>query len=509
MRVLHCPLKTSIFLVCAGFGTSACSFIVETEVDPDDQPGSTLSCSVDSDCSSLGSRFQCVRGGCFSPEGGCTRTQRVSTAIEEDQTWYPDTCYELAATIFVRNNAILTIRPGTKIVGLGTAAALIITRNGRILASGTEADPIVMTSAQPVGDRKPGDWGGLALLGNAPVNVGEDFLEGLQESPDTTYGRTVDPDEEWSCGILQYVRVEFAGFEFSNNNELNGLTLAGCGFDTQVEYVQVHYGSDDGIEIFGGNVGLQWIVISRAQDDALDWDQGWRGWAQFVAILQDEPRPDLNSNIYTGGDNGIEADSFSEIEPGNPRSRPRLFNFTMVGSQGVNARSRAMLLREGTSASLRNFLVMDYAQGLWDIRDISADCFRSPLGQSCPPTDRFTLDGILLYNMGSDGITYVLPEDLDNDNNFDEAAYITTTSTARTLLLQANDSPNLVQPRLSESSNIDLRPILGSAADISHLNPPAFADRPEQVQVSGQNYIGALEPGGQNWMAGWTSFPDN
>lgn len=493
--------------------------VLSEDLGPDMGPDSEASpdipdpsrCTVDADCESqFGLRFRCVRNSCFNLDAECTQTVRVTDSIETSQTWYPDRCYELGGTIFVKNGATLTIQAGTRITGLNQAAALIVTRTGRIMASGTEDDPIVMTSGRPVGMRQPGDWGGLALLGRAPINVGEDALEGLEETEDTTYGGGQNPDPEYNCGTVRYTRIEFAGFEFANNNELNSLTLAGCGFDTLIEYVQVHYGSDDGVEVFGGEVGMQWIVISRAQDDSLDWDQGWLGFAQYVAILQDEPRPDLNVNIFTGGDNGIEADSLSPETPGVPRSRPKLYNFTMVGSQAPGSRTRGMILREGTSAVMRNFLMMNYAQGMWDIRDLTADCMRRPLGATCTSTDTFVMDGLLLHNMGPGGNDYVLPDSTDNDSGFDESAFITTATDSRFLLLdRETESPTLVQPDINRLGDIDLRPSADSVADIRDQNPPPFVDPPEQVQDDGRNFIGAFAPGGINWMQGWTSFPDN
>lgn len=512
MRTLTGPTFLSIAM-----GAGACSLIVDSEIredrgfQPIDDLGvGTFPCTLDTDCANqFGARSMCVRNRCFDLGQGCARTERVNSSIETDTTWWPDTCYELGTTVYVRNGATLTIERGTRITGLEDETALVVTRSGRIDARGSPSDPIVMTSGQVEGMRVPGDWGGLAMLGRAPINgPGEDFLEGLPQDENARYGDIVAPDPDHDCGTLRYVRIEFAGFEVANNNELNGLTLGGCGQNTRIEYVQVHYGSDDGIEVFGGTVGLQWVVISRAQDDSLDWDQGWRGFAQFLVVLQDEPRPDLDANIYTGGDNGFEADSLSDTDPGTPRSRPRLYNVTMVGSREAGSRTRGMLLREGTSAELRNFLVTGYVNGLWDVEDLTADCFRSPPGPSCTETgEQVLVEGLLLHDMGPDGTTWVVPDapSDDDDDGFDEVAYVNTSTIGA--LVFAN--PFLVQPSLSEPRTLDLRPVSTSPADISRQNPRPFSDRPEQVQVSGRNYLGAFRPGGENWMAGWTAFPEN
>ena len=159
------------------------------------------------------------------------RTQvNVQSNITSDTTWTADNVYVLLAPIFVETGATLTIEPGTTILGekagLGT---LIVARGGRLIAEGTREAPIVFSSAQPIGTRATQDWGGLIINGAAPINVpgGEAFGEG-----DTgAYGGT-NPDD--SSGSIRYVRVEYAGIEFSPDNELNGIAFQGVGRGTDV-----------------------------------------------------------------------------------------------------------------------------------------------------------------------------------------------------------------------------------------------------------------------------------
>ncbi|HEX8704398.1 MAG TPA: hypothetical protein VF815_36540, partial [Myxococcaceae bacterium] len=189
------------------------------------------------------------------------QTCEVSQDITGDTTWTKNHTYVLKANVFVKN-ATLKIEPGTVIKG-GINTSLAITSSARLDAQGTVAEPIVFTSVVDVGSRQAGNWGGLVLLGKAPLNVqgGVDNIEGYPESADTQYGGT---DAAHDCGTLKYVRIEFAGYRLGGNNELNGLTLGGCGTRTVVDYVQVHRGLDDGVEMFGGTASLKHVVVTLA-----------------------------------------------------------------------------------------------------------------------------------------------------------------------------------------------------------------------------------------------------
>src|SRR5690606_39095237 len=144
-------------------------------------------------------------------------------------TWSTGQVILLSGQIFVKNNAVLTIQPCVIIRGdkSVSGAGLFITRGSKIIAQGTINQPIVFTSDQAPGNRNIGDWGGVVLLGNASTNDagGQNYIEGLPPSPDTQYGGGSSPNDNDSSGILKYVRIEFAGYAYQPNKEINGLTF--------------------------------------------------------------------------------------------------------------------------------------------------------------------------------------------------------------------------------------------------------------------------------------------
>ena len=205
---------------------------------------------------------------------GVTRVDVEAGDITTDTTWTKDKLYTLRGYVFVTRGT-LTIEPGTVIQG-DSGSALAIGQDAKVHAVGTAAEPIVFTSSSPT--PAAGNWGGLVLLGKAPINVtgGTNLVEGFATSfgDRVRYGGT---NAAHDCGTLKYVRVEYAGFELAPGNELNGITLGACGTATEIDFVQSHLGLDDGIEVFGGTVNLKHIVISAPDDDGLDWDLGWTG----------------------------------------------------------------------------------------------------------------------------------------------------------------------------------------------------------------------------------------
>ena len=176
------------------------------------------------------------------------RQLRSLLSEPDSPNWHLSETYEylLRGAVFVKNGAILTIEPGVKIYGeQATNGTLIIAQGSKIMAEGTASAPIVMSSDAFEGSRARGQWGGLIINGSAPTNQGVTFGEG-----DTGAFGGNDPTD--SSGVLRYVRVEYAGIEFSPDNELNGIAFQGVGSGTVVDHVQVHMNQDDGVEMFGG-----------------------------------------------------------------------------------------------------------------------------------------------------------------------------------------------------------------------------------------------------------------
>jgi len=399
----------------------------------------------------------------------------IEGSINESVNWQADKHYILSGLVFVESGVTLSIEAGTKISG-SPGSALIVTRDAKINAQGRSNAPIVFTSKQAEGERQRGDWGGLVLLGNAPINKGTAHIEGIKaDDPRGGYGGMADTG---SCGVLKYVRVEFAGYEISQDNELNGLTLGGCGSGTIINHVQVHMGLDDGVEVFGGTVNLKHIFISHPGDDGLDWDQGWQGKAQFVIVHQG---PD-------GGDNGIEADNDKNNHHAAPRSQPTLSNISLIGSGHSDIAQRGLLLRRGTAGDLRNFLITGFTTEALDLGDEST--------ASLVGTDQLTAKGWVIQHAEK---RYFSQEfgSKDDDNGFSEQAWL---NNANNLLT----SRELLNSKTSVAGAIpDFSPRAGSAAAKIFVPLPQ-----DEFWDEGANYAGAIRPGERiSWLDGWTAYP--
>lgn len=268
-----------------------------------------------------------------------------------------DKLWVLQGGVFIgndnKNNTSISIQQGTKIVGATGADFLVIDRGAKIFAEGTRSNPIVFTTAN-TGNTARGQWGGLILNGNAPINKPGGQAQG--EGNTGFYGGTNPAD---NSGVLKYIRVEYAGFEITPDNELNGIAFQGVGNGTVVDYIQVHKNADDGVEFFGGTVDIKHVFLSGNKDDSLDWTYGWTGRAQFIIVDQFKDQ----------GNNGIEADSSMTVGA-TPRSNPILSNMTFVGTRGEAAKGgSALLLRRGTGAEILNSIFTGFKKGCIDIDD--------------------------------------------------------------------------------------------------------------------------------------------
>ena len=345
-----------------------------------------------------------VTGRKTSTKIGWRGAEVVQAPIVESTTWRAGSVYRLDGLVFVEGSAHLVIEPGVTVLG-GPGAALIVTRDASIHARGTADEPIVFTSAKPDGERASGDWGGVALLGNAPINRGQANIEGIP--PGDTRSAFGGNDRSSNCGVLEYVRIEFAGTSIGTDNEMNGLTLGGCGSATLVHHVQVHRGHDDGVEIFGGTADLRYILVSHARDDAFDWDMGWTGRAQFLIVQQ---HPGM-------GDAGFEGDNWKDDPEAKPVSRPQIHNVTMVGSRNPNRDQRAMVIRHGSGGEFRNFLITGFPRESIDLRgELTAERVASKM---------LSFGSIAMSTIGPDGLTYFTDESGagDDDGGFDERRY--------------------------------------------------------------------------------------
>ncbi len=289
----------------------------------------------------------------------------VSTDVLTNTTW--SGVIKLQNKIYVKNNATLTILPGTIIRGDKlTQATLIVTRGAKIYANGTASNPVVFTSNEAPGTRLPGDWGGLVLLGLAKNNQpgGVANIEGIVPTTDTQFGGNFDND---NSGSLTYVRIEFAGIALEPNKEINGLTCGSVGSATVIDYVQVTSSGDDSFEWFGGTVNCKHLIAYRGLDDDFDTDFGYRGKVQFGLSIRDK---DLSDAI--GDSNSFESDNDAAGSTAQPKTRPIFSNMTLVGPKGNGTIAlpvgekfeKAFRLRRNTSTSCLNSLVTGWEKGL-------------------------------------------------------------------------------------------------------------------------------------------------
>ncbi|MBD3222954.1 T9SS type A sorting domain-containing protein [bacterium] len=416
-----------------------------------------------------------------------------------DRTLSPDTLYTLRGQVYFEDGATLTIPAGTRIVG-EPAGTIVIKQGGQIFVNGTPEEPVVMTSAMEPGMRSNGDWGGLVVLGRAPLNVdpaGTDIEGGIIEGQ---YGGDIADD---SSGVIKYLRLEFPGYRFEEGNEINGLTMGGLGHGTELHHVQVSFANDDSYEWFGGNVDGHHLVALGGLDDDFDVDEGFRGRLQFLFAMK---YPDIFD--AAGSANGLENDSKDEAEP---FSQPIYSNITMVGPERIdalvgnlppgNTHRNMGVLRENTRSSIFNSVLVGFVRG-WSLRDGSIQAALD--GDLRIQNSSFTAmyDG---YPDGSAHDTDRFPTIEDwlgttafNNNGIDQRLPSTVG------LTDMSDLTN-PQPQPQAFSELD------GTADFSNDYLADVAGRYSFDTTA--NYRGAFAPGvamDQQWTAGWTNFdPQN
>jgi len=287
--------------------------------------------------------------------------------------------YLLKGQVFVPNGVTLTIPAGTVVTGeKATKATLIIQPGGKLVANGTASSPVVFTSAQPVGARDRGDWGGIILLGNAFVNqTAKPAIEGI--TPSQTFGSIVadgatpTTNATENSGTLTYVRIEYAGIELTPNNETNSLTMGGVGNGTTVSYVQVSFGGDDGFEWFGGTVNGKYLVSHSSWDDDFDTDFGWGGNVQYGLIVRNTFFADQSGSNAFESDNQGNGNAIAGVCDGNTNTgctRGIFSNITVLGPRDMQSRSisgnyqNAMHIRRRSSISVFNSFFGGFRVGL-------------------------------------------------------------------------------------------------------------------------------------------------
>jgi len=443
----------------------------------------------------------------------------ISGTIESDLTLTDDVYYTLVGRVDVGidiggdgnkaggKSATLTIPAGVTIASKTASDFLQINRGSKIMAEGTVSNPIIFTSSQKLDgsltneESARGLWGGIVILGRAPINKCSNDVRGtaacekvVEGSTDSLMGGNISDD---NSGSLKFVRVEYAGYEIFPGNELNGITFGGVGNGTTVDYIQVHNNLDDCVEFFGGTVDVKHLVCTGAGDDNLDIDWGYTGRLQFVLVKQ-----------TNAGDHIVESDNTNaDATVGyltTPRSTPKVANFTFLS----NGSDEAMKYKEGVSGIYMNGIVKSTgAKGCIEHTKLETL-------QDAPGYDKIAHHSVFM-DCGT-GKTYAAGDDSATDAelkaSIEERVTNTTVGGTSTLVgtyfLGENES-NIT----SAFNNVQAVCAVGTHADGSTTTLcPTYSTKESAYTMDpwfrATNYIGAFSPGSDednNWAAGWTT----
>lgn len=437
-------------------------------------------------------------------------------------TWMAENVYVLKELVIVEDGAVLNIESGTVIKAEDTqnvgAAGIVVARGGKIMAEGTADKPIIFTSVQDnisgpdlldYTDR--GLWGGIVILGHAQTNnpgdANGDFkeIEGVNEllaEGDTRaeYGGSNNADDS---GVMQYVSIRHTGINIgeSDGNEIQGLTLGGVGHGTTLEHIEVYASGDDGVEFFGGTVNLKYFVSVFNSDDAVDWDQGWRGNGQFWFVLQ---APDKAGAA-------AEQDGAGGDEHFKPYAMPTIYNATYVGA-GSDAspesdRGEMLMFRDNTGGFYHNsiFTQFNTAKGGYalQIEDIDNTGLKTEDSRQRFEAGDLALHNNLWWDFGSgDEIADWIDADDPAFATAIGAHLLASGNMAADPMLRGVDRGVEGQLGLMGGGMLDPRPFKESPA-FSMARSPYPANDAFFTEVS---YVGAF--GADHWLEGWTALDE-
>jgi len=400
--------------------------------------------------------------------------------LTEDTYLAASGTYYLNQQLFVKDGVTLTIEAGTEILGRydanysadNPAPCLVVEQGGKIIAQGTAEAPITFRSELDATDPNYGNgrglWGGLIINGYAPIanDGGTANVEGLTGVP---YGGT-DPDD--NSGVLRYVRVWNGGSSIAPDNEINGITLAGVGRGTTVEYCEVGLNLDDGFEMFGGTVDLKYCSVIAVGDDAFDTDAGYQGRGQFLLVVRADD-----------SDKGHEMDSKTNGDlDSQPRSHPHFANVTVISS--VAHGEDALRLREGTGGDFRNYIIHGANDGVRN-DDNGSELVTQDLAaaQAHGHPDYLYISGSMVMN----GLADVPWDDFDESTDGAWTGTMVSESAGLAMTVDANGLPATL-----------------------HVNPPlnsiAFENVDEVIEddfFTQTDYKGAFSSD-SNWLEGWS-----
>lgn len=429
--------------------------------------------------------------------------------IISNTTWYRDTIYILKGYVRVAEPATLKIQPGTIVMSMPAptdTAFLIIEKGAKIIANGTEANPIVFTSCKAPGTRNRGDWGGIIILGKAKNNLGTDI-----ELPGTFKAFHGGVNDDDNSGTLTYVRIEFPGLALGINMAY-GLTFGSVGRKTKIHYIQVSNSNTDSYSWYGGNVNTRHLISWKCLDDDFDLDNGYSGYNQFGLAFRDPEVADIS------GSSGIEADNNAPAaDPSHtikPKTSAVFSNFEFWGPvRGVNEYNlfyrNGVNIRRGSELKVYNSLFIG-----WPENSSSKQSAIFIDGAIC--TDLAVKDSIRFRNCISaayipgDGVYGNQPA--SSWGSFGSAAnwykYPAYRDSVKTgILLDQKRAPFSIVPQFTVLSN--KVPIYNGSSFATNTLPALPIGQAAQAPFGFQSvtYRGAF--GWNDWAANWTEFNPN
>jgi hypothetical protein len=433
---------------------------------------------------------------------GETENLILSGKITSNLTLKANKTYKLRGLVYVSNGATLTIEPGTKIVGEADKnGSLIITRGSKIMAEGTASNPIIFTSEKP--SPKRGDWAGLVILGAAPTNASFNGQAGIGEIEGGInnteglglYGGTNAAD---NSGILKYVRVEYAGYAFLPDKEINGITFGGVGNGTTVDYVEVAYANDDSFEWFGGTVNCSHLISYKGLDDDFDTDNGFSGKIQFGIAVRDSQIADVS------GSNAFESDNDANGSSLTPQTGATFSNMTIVGpinstSTATNASTinvlfqNALQIRRNSSISVFNSVFTGFPIGLFIDATKGVPTDNNIVGSSLVFQNNILAGNVTPLKFAGSTTTPTPYSLTDLTNWFNTGGNSTLAYTADAKFTNAW-APAGTTPNFS--------PAAGSAL----LTGGVFTNAKLTTWFTAVTYRGAVKDANDTWYAGWTNY---
>lgn len=462
-----------------------------------------------------------------------------------NQTLTCDKVYTLDQKIYVPSGITLTIMPGTVIKGASAAlpanaTGLIIERGGKIMADGTQACPIVFTSAADPMDgtyslTNVGDWGGIVILGTATNNLttantytgganGVGFIEGFSAANARDLygaGDAAFPlnDDNNNSGILRYVSIRHAGALIADANELNGLSLGSVGRGTTIEHLEIIASADDNIEFFGGTVNVKYVTTLFGNDDMFDYDLGWKGKGQFLFGMAGDSITGLHTT-----DNGFEADADDDKKAPVLRSHPIFYNVTLIGNGHIlpsadNSGPAAIQAKELTEGEIYNSIFANYRSGLHLATGRSAttgDAYdnwtNGTMSGSSPVRNSFIVKNNTFIGFGSDPVKsfYITTGALTSGKNATIAYKAATAASAADIAQFTTTDGNSV---VASVPGIDYNWAWNSAAHTSYSSNPFHATPTSNITssitppadgfFSTVNYRGAFDASKGSWLSDW------